>query len=194
LIVGPDTPREQIYLVMRGSVRLFHRGPDGRELTVDLLGRGRLFGLSALFGLVGEGLLAEAATDALICLADTATFLSLLARWPRVKLLLAQHLGTRLLHLERQLARLTAADARTRLASVLWHLAREVGETLPGGERQIARPPTHADLARQIGSSRETVTRLLAALEADGHLRRAGRGLILDVQRLSDAFQLDNPA
>ena len=32
-IVGPETPPEQVYLVKAGTVRLFHRGPHGREIA-----------------------------------------------------------------------------------------------------------------------------------------------------------------
>ncbi len=70
--------------------------------------------------------------------------------------------------MEQQIGAVAAADARTRLARALYHLARDAGESLPGDGRLIRLTPTHATLAAHIGASRETVTRALAALEAGG--------------------------
>jgi CRP-like cAMP-binding protein len=54
LIAGPDTPPERVYVVESGTVRLVRRGADGRETTVDVVGRGRLFGVSARAGRKGR--------------------------------------------------------------------------------------------------------------------------------------------
>lgn len=191
LIIGPDTPPERVYIVHQGTVRLFHRGPDGRQITVDLLGPGRLFGVSTLFGTARSPLLAEAATDAHVCWGDAAAFLRLIARWPDVLLNVLAQVGERIVQTERQLERVGTLGAKARLADALYRLARDTGEDVPEGGRRIGGRLTHAALSRQIGASRETVTRRLATLEAEGHLRREGRRLVLtDPARLREAYGL----
>lgn len=183
---------ERVYVVRRGTVRLYHRGADGREITVDVLGQGRLFGVSALFGPARDELLAEAATDVVLCQTEGREMLRIITRFPRVMLNLIQQVGARVLEMERRLDRIAATDARTRLASALYRLSRDAGADVPGG-RAIQATLTHAALGRQIGASRETVTRLLAALEDDGHIRRLGRRLVVtDVARLARVFHLES--
>lgn len=191
LIIGPDTPMERVYVVHVGTVRLFHRGPDGREITVDLLGPGRLFGVSTLFGTTASPLLAEAVTEVWLCFGPAEEFLRLIQRWPGVLLGFIAQVGAQVVRTEQELQRVGAGDARVRLADALYRLARDAGEDVPGGGRRIGARLTHGALARQIGASRETVTRHLAALEAEGHLRREGRRLVVtDPARLREAYEL----
>jgi CRP/FNR family cyclic AMP-dependent transcriptional regulator len=178
-IIGPETPAERIYLVLAGRVRLFHRGPDGREVTVAVVGRGRIFGVSALLGQEQDGPLAEAAVDTLVCAAEAPAFLQLVAEHPSLMLRLAAQLGQRLIEVEQQLDHLASSDTRTRLVRALCQLAGQDGDQLPAGERRIRTRPTHAEWARQIGASRETVTRLLGRLEDEGHIRRDRRHIVV---------------
>lgn len=179
LIVTPDHPPERVYIVIEGTVRLFQRGPDGREVTADVIGRGRLFGISALFGPPGDGLLAEAVTPVTVCVADADGFMRLVSRWPKVMFMLALQVARRLVEVEEQLERFGSGNARLRLAATLSRLASDTHEAHPGGGRSIRPPLTHRELAARIGSRRETVTRHLAALETDGYIRREGRRLII---------------
>jgi CRP/FNR family transcriptional regulator len=192
-VMAPDMLPQRIYIVKEGTVRLFHRGPDGREVTVHLMGPGRLFGLSALFGSRRDGLLAEAVTDAVLCDCQAVDLLRVFARWPKVMLSLIRQLGAQLVQTERRLGRVASADTRTRLAGELHRLAHEAGEDVPGGGRRLPAAVTHADLARQIGASRETVTRLLASLQAEGYIRREGRRLVVaDPAKLAETFELSD--
>ena len=190
-ITGPDAETDRLYVVERGIVRLFHRGSGGREITADLIGPGRLFGVAALGGESRYWLLAEALTNAVVWTAHVENFQRAMAGQPTLTLNLVAQLSQLLLDLDQQLQFVGSADARTRLAGVLHRLASEAGERAPRGGRRIRVALTHAVLARQIGSSRETVTRMLASLERQGQLRREGRQLIvIDPERLALDFRL----
>jgi len=188
-IAGPETPPDWIYLVKEGRVRLYCRGSDGREITVELLGRGHLFGFSALFGARRAILLAEAATDVEVYLARRRDLLDVLSRWPRTLVNLVLELTQRVLQLEKRRDYVSVTDAHARLAEILVRLAEETGERVPEGGRRIREKLTHQRLARQIGCCRETVTRLLARLEAEGTIRREGRWIVVtQPRRLEAAF------
>lgn len=190
LIVGPEARAEWVYLLRDGRVRLFQHTSRGREVTVDHLEAGHLFGVTALLG-AGPELLAAAETDIELCAVDGRQFFELVSRWPATLLELAVRLGFRLPEGTDRLGRISSTGARARLAGVLHHLARDATETQPGGGLRLRGVPRHAELARQIGASRETVTRMLARLEEDGYIRRFGRQIIIpDVHRLADDFDL----
>lgn len=200
LIVGPSTPGDRIYVIKTGSVRLFHHGPDGRQITAGVAKRGNLIGMDALFGSVREPerLHAEAMTDGLLCEADGAEFLRVISRWPQVTINLILQLGAQLVQVEQQLHSVASADARTRLARALYQLSRAPAGSLGsavGGRTQRDALITQAALARQIGVARETVTRLLKGLERDRYVQREGRRFVVpDPERLAQAFGLTDNA
>src|SRR5262249_28367517 len=115
------------------------------------------------------------------------------AGWQKVMRSLIRQLGAQLVQTERRLGGVASVDTRTRLAGELHRLAHEAGEDVPGGGRRLPAAVTHADLARQIGASRETVTRLLASLQAEGYIRREGRRLVVaDPAKLAGTFELSD--
>ena len=84
---------------------------------------------------------------------------------------------------EHQLLQVSTQDARRRLAAALHHLATEKG---------LLQRVTHASIARQIGSRRETVTRLLSELEDQGYIQRQGRQIqVRDLDRLASEFGVE---
>jgi CRP-like cAMP-binding protein len=196
-IIADDSPGDHIYLVKTGRVRLFLRDthqagdPHGRELTFDLVERGGIFGVSTLFGPGINGLRARAETESEVCIGGEDTLLRL-TRWPQVIQNMVVQLGSRILRIEQELEGLASTSARVRLARVLHDRATQAAEDWPDGGRRITTPATHEHLAREIGVSRETVTRLLAKLTADGVIQREGRRLIVtDMDGLARIFQED---
>jgi CRP/FNR family transcriptional regulator, cyclic AMP receptor protein len=194
LIVGPAPGSQRVFVTRSGTVRLFQRHADGREVTVERLDPGHLFGVTGLLGGQSNGgMLAVAETDVEVCVVDERRFLAILARWPKALLDLASCLGVRVLPAEDTPPRVSATGARARLARALHDLAREASESQPGGALRLRGVPRHSDLGDQIGASRETVTRMLARLEEDGYIRRFGRQIVVpDAQRLADDFDLNN--
>jgi CRP/FNR family cyclic AMP-dependent transcriptional regulator len=191
LIVSAETQPELVCLTRAGTVRLFHRDPDGHETTVDRLFSGHLFGVTGLLPGDAGGLLAQAETSVEVCTVEGRQFLDVVAQWPQALLELALRLGVRLREGEAQLGRMTATGTRARLAAALYRLARNGSETQPGGGLRLRGVPRHSELATEIGTTRETVTRMLARLEQDGYIRRFGRQIVVpDVERLADDFDL----
>src|SRR4051794_6088470 len=50
-VISAEPPTDVAYVVIRGTIRLFRRGPDGREVTLSTIGRGQILGLPTLLGL-----------------------------------------------------------------------------------------------------------------------------------------------
>ncbi|HEY1296511.1 MAG TPA: Crp/Fnr family transcriptional regulator [Chloroflexota bacterium] len=191
LIVDRHTRPELVCVMRSGRVRLFHRELDGREITIERLGTGQLFGVTGLLTTDAGGMLAQAETDVDVCVVDGRRFLDLVSRWPQALLDLATRLGVRVREADELMSRMTPTGSRARLAEVLYRLARTGSDVNPGGGLRLRGVPRHSDLALEIGATRETVTRMLARLEQDGYIRRFGRQIIVpDPDRLADDFDL----
>ncbi len=171
-----DEADARVRLVLGGSVRLFYQS-GGREITVGSVGPGGLIGLGPLFGRPPDGRLAEATEPTVIATCAGARFLDLVRGEPRLVRALVALLCDRVVQAEHHLTQLTQADAPARLMRVLDELA----ETLPSpsGTRRVKSVVRHEDLAHLIGASRETVTRTLKRLEAQGRIRRVAGRIVL---------------
>ena len=81
---------------------------------------------------------------------------------------------------QRTILALASSHHVDRLREKLLQLAEDHGRV--GRDGVVLKVPvTHELLAEMIGSTRETVTRAVDALEQDGFLRRQGRGYVLRV-------------
>jgi CRP/FNR family transcriptional regulator len=114
-------------------------------------------------------------------------FQRLLSAYPSVSLNLTSTLAERLRGMDDEAQVLSYQDAQGRVAYVLLRLYRDgVVELLE--DRARARL-THQDLANLAGTSRETVTRALKALEAEGLIETRPREVdLLDVQGLEEVL------
>lgn len=177
-VVPCQLPAPKLYVVLEGRLRVFRRGSDGREITLALGGPGSVHGLGAIFGSPDERIrLAAAPTAVLACLDGDVLQRALVTSSIALRGLV-DRLGEGILDVEQQFGRVTHGDAQVRLVATLQRLIEEVGTTDTDGVRLPARI-THRALASEIGTTRETVTRLLSRLARSGYLRRDSRGIVI---------------
>jgi CRP-like cAMP-binding protein len=180
-----DRRRDRAYLVKEGAVRLYAR-EQGEEVTLALLGPGRLFGLSASVGEPGPAVDAMTLEPAYICFASWDRLLEALIQRPPVLLGLVHRLAEQLFVAEAWIQRFQTTLPQARLADLLLELSAEFGEPDAAGGRRLRFRLTQADLARMVGLSRETVSRLLAEFARQGWVvREGGRLLVRDQPALA---------
>jgi CRP-like cAMP-binding protein len=168
---------DSIYLVKQGRVKLTRTSPEGREIILDILGPGEIFGELAV---VGEDLRTHSATaldDALICVITRETFEDLLRRHPEMALRVLKLVGLRRRELEMRLEELIFQPVANRLAlTLLWQARRHGAKDADGSVRL---PLTQKDLAQLIGASREAVAEQLAEFKRAGLLQTSYRAIRL---------------
>ena len=173
IVVRPKGDR--IYLVKKGRVSVLDNG-----VNAAILGAGQIFGTSAFFGTASGAQRVVALEDAVICDAPAGQFLGAMATHPRLAARMMTLLARQIFELERTVERTATEPVGQRLADLLLQMAKR------DGPRPEVRALSEADLARMIGASRESVSRLVAAWERDGVLRAGQRRIeILDEDRLA---------
>lgn len=150
---------------------------------------GDVFGELVLFG-KPRPFTAVALTDATVSILPLATLQDLLATSRVFSRNYLRLLSIRLYELERTFPALVQAWPHHRLAKELLHLAEDLGDETPKGTR-LTLHITHELLSNLIGASRETVTLLIHKFEEIGLLRREGRDLFLNRERLADYLGVD---
>jgi CRP/FNR family transcriptional regulator len=105
-------------------------------------------------------------------------FRALCLAHPQVALKVLQVVGARLRRLIGIIEELSFTTVRHRLASFLLALAKKDGrQTVDGIE--ITLPVSNQELASQIGTVRELVSRNLSRLQAEGMIKIEGRNVIV---------------
>ena len=95
-----------------------------------------------------------------------------------ISVALIKVLTARLRKANHQISTLALLDVYGRVARVILDMAREEGRRLKDG-RIAFRRATHQEIANRIGTTRETVTRMLKDLERQGLIKVEGRELVL---------------
>lgn len=153
--------------VLRGRVRISAVSAEGREVMLNVINAGEVFGEIAL--LDGNPRSADATaiepTDLLVV--ERRLFLPFLGSNVDIYPRLLAVLCARLRQTSSALEDLALFALPTRLARVLLNLARDYGRPTPRGTR-IEFKLSQRDLSTLVGASRETVNKQI------GHWREAG--------------------
>lgn len=173
---------DSLYIVKEGLVRLLSLSEKGAETILHLFKAGDVFG-ELILSEDRRAFSAVAATDVLVTVVSRKSFVDILAAVPRVGENFIRLLSRRLTKVEREFAGFGHTWSYHRLALVLLSLAREHGVETPKGTK-IAVRLTHDDLAKLIGTTRETVTTQMSRLSRKGLVRREGRAIMVNVPRL----------
>jgi CRP/FNR family transcriptional regulator, cyclic AMP receptor protein len=160
-----------VYFIVSGWVKIRTYNLDGKEVTLNILGAGEMFGEMASLDQIPRS------TDVITLVATTiaslpaADFVHLIETEPVAGIHLARLLAKRLRQVNRRL-RLRESDSTSRVADVLLFLAEGQG-TMGAMGVEIPNLP-HRELSSLSGLARETVTRVLGKLERKNLIQRDG--------------------
>ncbi len=174
-------PGNAMMAVLSGRVQICTYSSDGREVVLNVILPGEVFGEIALID--GGERTADAFTmeTTELLILSRRDFLPYLERNPKVCIKLLEMMCLRMRWTSEQLEDFSFLDLRSRLAKRLLYLATLHGEETEKGTRIGVRLPQHL-LASMIGTSREAVNKQLRAWEGEGTID-VSRGSVTIVNR-----------
>jgi CRP/FNR family transcriptional regulator, cyclic AMP receptor protein len=174
MVFTEGEPCTGLYVIERGHVRIFKSSAAGREQVLSIDGPGSSIAELPVFDGGTYPASAAALEDATLLLIRKQDFQELCLAHPEVALKVLRVVGARLRRLVGIIEELSFATVRHRLASLLVRLAQREGT--PTGEGiQITLPANNQELASQIGTVRELVSRNLSRFQTEGILKIDGR-------------------
>ena len=180
-LVHENQVADGLYIVLRGRVNLVRAVDGGRDLILSSLGPGEVFGENCAFGAVAASTTAVAAVQSEMLRIPAEAVAEHLRREPETVLRLMRLQHEKLREVEAVASGLALCDVEQRLRRTLARLARRQGRRNPASSGWILAPvPTQSELARMVGSCRETVSRTLSAMARSGLVRGSGRRMILN--------------
>ncbi|EDM80394.1 Cyclic nucleotide-binding:Bacterial regulatory protein, Crp [Plesiocystis pacifica SIR-1] len=180
VIIRESQQPDGLYVVLRGRVNLVRAADGGRDLILTSLGPGDVFGESCAVEGVGASTTAVTAVATDIARIPADVLSAHLRRDSNTLVRLMKLMSEKLSEVESVASGLALCDVEERLRRTLVRLAKRQGRHSPADEGWILAPvPTQSELARMVGSCRETVSRTLSAMARNGLLSSSGRRMIL---------------
>jgi CRP-like cAMP-binding protein len=168
-----------LYLVLDGQVRIYRSSPDGREQTLAVEGPGRPVAELPLVD--GGEYPATAVTNrpSRLMFLPRAEFEHAFRSNPEVAAAVVHSLGRRLRHLVQLVETVAFRDVAARLA--MWLADQADRDGTPGGDDvSLTLHRTQDELATELGTARESVSRALKQLGTKGLIKsRKGNQLVV---------------
>jgi CRP/FNR family transcriptional regulator, cyclic AMP receptor protein len=173
-----------VYFVLNGWLKIRTYNSDGKEVTLNIIGKGEIVGEMAALEQSPRSTDVLSLTAVTIANIPAADFVRLLKSEPLAGIKLAQLMGRRLRQINRRL-RLRESNSSARVADTLLFLAEGQGIDINSDKGAEIPNFPHRELSSMSGLARETVTRVLAKLERDGLIiRSADKMTIPDISAL----------
>ena len=184
LLFSEDEPCTGLYVVVSGRIRIFKTSLSGREHILALEGPGSSIAELPVFDGGNYPASASAVEYAEALFISRPDLRAICLEHPEVSLKMLQVVGGRLRRLVGIIEELSFTTVRHRLIAWLLRTARAEGRTTDRG-LVFSLSASHQDLASQIGTVRELVSRNLARLQAQSFIEMNGREItILDHEGL----------
>ena len=171
-VVEEGLPGDYMYVIQEGRVKVTKLSEDGREKILEMMGEGSFFGEMALLDQAPRSATVKTLTAAKLLALSRHDFLSLLRRSPDLSMTVIQELTRRLRDTDEQASSLSFLRVKDRTKGLLRRMAAESEEE---SARRATPTLTHQQIADMIGTSRETVTRVVKELKAEGWLQQQGK-------------------
>lgn len=191
----PGEASPNLYNLLHGWVMLYQLLPSGRHQILDFALPGRFLGYQPnLHGPMLHG--AQCLTDVAVCVFPRRQFPALIEENPKLAIRLLRLMSREVVFGNDRLTNVGSRSARSRIAHFLLDLCfclRDRG--LVSSNQIIEMPLTQSHIAEALGFSSVYVSQTLKQLRRQGLLMfKNGRLQILDLERLTETAELDDPS
>lgn len=167
------------YFLIKGSVKIYRSGDDGKELITNIYKGGEFFGHTTLFEGKSYADNALALEESEIYKIPKEDFLALIHKNRDVAAQFIKMLSNQVAEQEKQLLKLAYGSVRKRTAEALLHLRKNISSTSVTASIRI----TREDLANLVGTATETVIRCLTEFKEEGLIEVKGREILIVNQK-----------
>ena len=177
-IIEQGDDSNNVYFLLSGNVHVLDYSSSHRAVTYASLKDGEMFGeMAAIDGLPRSAWVCAISTCKVISLPGSA-FINLLKNNADISLKILQKLSSRLRLADKKLTDVSLFGTEQRVCLELVRMTKLDSNT-NNNEYRIKQMPTQANFANIIGSTRETVSRILAKLRYDQIIIKTESGFVV---------------
>ena len=178
VIFHADESGDVFCVIREGKVKITMISPEGKEIILTMMGPGEFFGEMALLDDSPRSATVIALEPLEVVTIWRTDFLQILADNISITKKIMSELSKRVRRMSMRIESLATMDVYGRLARFFLDLAQQQGKVLDNGYVAVTRP-THQAIANMIGTSRETVSRLIHDLMRQNLLLSEGKTIYL---------------
>jgi CRP-like cAMP-binding protein len=192
LLFSEGEPCKGLHIIARGKIRIFKTSMSGREQVLAVNTAGESVAELPVFDGGPYPASAVALEDTEIAFISRRDFHAYCMEHPEVALKVLAVVGERLRRLVGIIEELSFTTIRQRLISALVKLAQSGGRPSARGI-EFMLPGSHQELANQLGTVRELISRNMMRLQAEGLLEVDARQIVVkDVKALASLLEAES--
>lgn len=185
IVIVEGEKSENVFIIKSGKVKIFKTSADGREIILDIKGKSKIFAEVTLFNNSKNPATVKAIEDSTILSINNYELEEIIKQNPDMALNIIKILNKRLNDAQSRIKNLALHDAYIRTSQTLYQLIDKYGLANRNGIIELNLNLTREELASLVGTSRETVSRVLSQLSKDKAIKITGRKIIiLDKEKL----------
>jgi CRP/FNR family transcriptional regulator len=190
LIFQEGETADGFYIVGKGKIKVFKLSFDGKEQILHIYGPGKTFGEVPVFQGTQFPAAAMALESSTILFIPRKAFVDLITDSPTLAMGMLAELSRRLRGFTVQIENLSLKEVPARMAGYLLTLAREAEALTGRPPDRVTLPISKAQLANLIGTTPETISRILKKMAGTGLIRVETKDIILeDPQGLAEVAE-----
>jgi CRP/FNR family cyclic AMP-dependent transcriptional regulator len=179
LLFVEGQPTRGLFIICSGQAKLYVNSAEGQSLTLRIVEPGEALCLSSLIADESYPATAETLCPSQVGFLPRLAVLQMMRAYPDVSLRVARHLSMEISKAWQQTRMLALApDTHAKLIQFLFQWADKHSQVTAEGLR-ITLHMTHEEIARNIGASRESVTRILSDWKQRGVILVSGGTLTI---------------
>jgi CRP-like cAMP-binding protein len=171
-------PALGVFCVLEGQIKILKNSEEGKETIVRLSTSGDVLGLRGVLTDGNHPATAKVMQDAKICFIDRKFFKDLIQKSPEAANSLILRLAKDVTKLEDHVEEMNTKSVRQRMIQLLLSFCQTYG-IRKAGEVFIDLKITRAEMGSMIGTTPETVIRILSDMDSTGLIRQDGKKIFI---------------
>ncbi len=194
IIFQEGSPGNGFYIIVKGRIKVFKMSVEGKEQILHIYGPGQTFGEVPVFEGKNFPASAMALENSTVLFVPRKAMRDLIETSPDLAMNMLADLSRRLREFTIQIEQLSLKEVPARLAAYILTLAEETAKAPHSPPRKVFLPISKAQLANLIGTTPETISRMLKKMADTDLIKVQTKEIsILDVDglyKLSDTGKL----
>jgi len=171
------------YLVAKGRVKIVKHTIMGKDVILEVMSPGDIFGGIAVLDKKPYPASAQAMEPATVIRINRQNLLKIMDEYPILKLEIVKYFSERLRDAHEMLKNIATERVEKRIASLLLKLSEKVGIE-DGGYKKIDFTLTRQEIADMVGTTVETCIRTMSKFQKLGMTRSSGGRILIKVNAI----------
>jgi|Deesub1362A_J573_1020465.scaffolds.fasta_scaffold00271_2 CRP/FNR family transcriptional regulator len=183
-----EDPSDWLYIVARGRVKIVKHSLAGKDVILEIIPPGGIFGGVAVLDRRPFPASAQAMEQTDVIRISRKKLFDIIEDYPVLKLAMVRAFSNRLRNAHETLKNIATERVERRIASLLLKLSEKVG-VREGEYIKIDFPLTRQEIADMVGTTVETCIRTMSKFQKQGLIKSSGGRILIKADSLNEYLE-----